>query len=135
MYRQGRGFTLIELMIVVAIIGIIAAIGYPSYQNSVRESRRTDAYAALTAIAAQQERYFSDNNTYVTDLTQLGYPAATATSPEAYYVVTATAGASGIGSSFSLSAVAQAKGNQTADTACTSLVYTSTGAKSPANCW
>ena len=133
MYRSNRGFTLLELMIVVVIIGIIAAVAYPNYQDYTRSARRTDGKAALTAIAAQQERYFSDNNTYATNLTALGYPAATATSPEGYYVVTATAGATGIASSFSLSAAAQ--GAQASDTDCTPMVLTSAGARSPASCW
>lgn len=59
------GFTLVELMIVVALIGILAAIVYPSYQNYVRETHRTNAQAALTEASAVIERYFSDNNTYV----------------------------------------------------------------------
>ncbi|MGC8121932.1 type IV pilin protein [Marinobacter sp. VGCF2001] len=62
---EQRGFTLIELMIVVAIVGILAAIAYPSYQSSVEKSRRSDAQAALTGFAMAMERYYTDNgNTY-----------------------------------------------------------------------
>ncbi len=56
------GFTLIELMIVVAIVGILAAIAYPSYQNSVQNSRRADAQSALTAFSNAMERYYTNNN-------------------------------------------------------------------------
>lgn len=56
------GFTLIELMIVVAIIGILAAIAYPSYQNSVQNSRRADAQSALTAFSNAMERHYTNNN-------------------------------------------------------------------------
>jgi type IV pilus assembly protein PilE len=63
--RQG-GFTLIELMITVAVIGILAAIAFPSYQDSVRKSRRTDGKNALTQAVANMERYYTENNTYAT---------------------------------------------------------------------
>lgn len=63
---QESGFTLIELMIVVVIIGILAAIAFPSYQDSVERSRRSDAQAALTAFSAAMERYYTDNgNSYL----------------------------------------------------------------------
>ena len=60
-----KGFTLIELMIAVAIIGILAGIAYPSYQESVRESRRADAKGALLGFANSMERYYTENNSYV----------------------------------------------------------------------
>ncbi|RKZ35398.1 MAG: general secretion pathway protein GspH [Gammaproteobacteria bacterium] len=58
------GFTLIELMIVVAIIGILAAIAVPAYQNYITESRRSVATADLSELGTRLERFFSDNNTY-----------------------------------------------------------------------
>ncbi|MBK1731990.1 hypothetical protein CKO41_09340 [Thiococcus pfennigii] len=59
-----RGFTLIELMITVAIVGILAAIAYPSYQEQIRKARRADAQAALLELAQFMERYYTMNNTY-----------------------------------------------------------------------
>lgn len=59
-----RGFTLVELMIVVAIVAILAAIGYPSYTSYVERARRADAQGALTECSARMERFFSDNNSY-----------------------------------------------------------------------
>ncbi len=62
--RAPPGFTLIELMIVVAIVGILAAIAYPSYTEYVRRAARADAQGALTGLAAVMEQWFSDHNTY-----------------------------------------------------------------------
>jgi type IV pilus assembly protein PilE len=64
MKNTQSGFTLIELMISVAIVGILAAIAYPSYQDKVIKSRRTDAQGALLGFANAMERYFTENNTY-----------------------------------------------------------------------
>ena len=61
---HNHGFTLIELMIVVAIVAILAAIAYPSYQEQVRKSRRADCAGALTGLASAMERYFTANSTY-----------------------------------------------------------------------
>ena len=62
--KTQKAFTLIELMVVVAIIGIMASIAYPNYQDSVRRSRRADAKGALLNFANAMERYFTENNTY-----------------------------------------------------------------------
>jgi type IV pilus assembly protein PilE len=60
-----RGFTLIELMVVVAIIAILASIALPSYQESVRKARRAEARAALMQLMQQEERYYSLHTTYI----------------------------------------------------------------------
>lgn len=70
--RLHSGFTLIEVMIVVAIIGILAAVAYPSYQESVRKSARADAQADLMELAQISERFFTTNNRY--DQTRAGAP-------------------------------------------------------------
>ena len=64
MKQTQSGFTLIELMVVVAIVGILAAIAVPSYQDSVRKSHRADAKAALMGLANAMERHFTETNTY-----------------------------------------------------------------------
>lgn len=63
--KRQQGVTLIEMMIAVAIIGILAAIAYPSYQEHVQRSRRAAAQGDLLEIAQRLERYFSANYTYV----------------------------------------------------------------------
>ena len=62
--QKQKGFTLIELMIVVAIIGILAAIGYPSYTESVAKSRRGNAQAEMLALSSALERYYTQENHY-----------------------------------------------------------------------
>ncbi len=62
--RHARGFTLIELMIVVVVIGVLVAIGLPSYQNSVTRSVRSDAQSALLGFSQAMERRFNENYSY-----------------------------------------------------------------------
>ena len=78
MKKQSRimGFTLIEVMIVVALIGILAAIAYPSYLDSVRKARRADAQQGLMEAAHKLENFYARNATYTVDLTQVGYTNA-----------------------------------------------------------
>lgn len=71
-----RGFTLIEVMIVVLILGMLAAIAYPNYSQYVVRANRSDGQDKLTEIMFEQERYQLRRRTYATDLTLLGYPVA-----------------------------------------------------------
>lgn len=73
-YQKMRGITLLELMIVVVIVGIMAAIAYPNYRDFAARAKRNEAKAILLEIAQNQERFYLQNSTYGT-LSQLGYVA------------------------------------------------------------
>ncbi len=72
---RGRGFTLIELMIAMLIVSILAALAIPSYNRSVRKSRRTEARSAVLDAAAREERFYATNNKYTQTAAELGYAA------------------------------------------------------------
>jgi type IV pilus assembly protein PilE len=76
MGKSIRGVTLIELLIVVVIVSILAAVAYPNYRAYVQKSKRNEAKAALLQIATNQERHYLNNNTYTLDMTELGFAAA-----------------------------------------------------------
>ncbi len=73
-----NGFSLIEMLVVIAIIGIIMGIALPSYNNSVKKNNRAVAKAELLDLANKQEQYYLDNKTYTTALSNLGYSATLA---------------------------------------------------------
>jgi type IV pilus assembly protein PilE len=80
-----RGFTLIELMIVVTVVGIIAAIAYPSYAEAVLKGRRAQARTAILELLQQQERYMTQNNSYVAFSTNAETGVATPSVPFKVY--------------------------------------------------
>jgi len=84
---NAKGFTLIELMIVVAIIGIITAIAYPSYTEQMEKGRRSDGQAFILGIQGAMERHVFDNNTYAESMSTLGYTVTDSNflSPEGHY--------------------------------------------------
>lgn len=131
--QRSAGFTLVEMLITVAIIGILAAIAYPSYQAYVQQSRRADVMANMAALAQTLERAYSTQGQYPSSLA--GANAAAATD---FYDVSVALTTSG-GRNIQYTMTATAKGVQTADTekgtACTPLTFNSLGEQTPAVCW
>lgn len=115
---SARGFTLVEMMVIVVIVAILAALAYPSYSAQVRKARRTDAMEALLYLQQLQERYRISHAEYGT-LVQVGYPGATGTdvlSEQGHYTLSVS-NTTAIG--YRLTATAT--GGQAADTECASL--------------
>jgi type IV pilus assembly protein PilE len=134
--KKTSGFTLIELMIVVAIIAILVAVALPSYRSYVIKAKRADATNMLTDIANQQIQYFMDNRAYGT-VAQLGLATTgcgtDAVSNEGYYCISiALTGTS----SYILSASPTSKGGQDQDTDCPAITYDSAETKGGGSqCW
>lgn len=123
---RNSGFTLSELMIVVAIIGILLTIGIPSYENYLDRARRSDAIGALQDIANRIERYNYANNSYTGATLTNVYNGDTET-PDGYYDLTLT-----IDSAVRYTVVAAPKGPQ-ADDRCGDFVLNSLGEKTIQN--
>lgn len=123
MAGRERGFTFIEIMIAVTIVGILAALALPSYGNYVREARRADGHLALLQEAQTMERCRSTSWSYA------GCSLTSATSPENYYTITVVSDAT----TYTLTATAA--GAQTNDSGCSPLTLNYLGARLPANCW
>ena len=118
--KKAYGFTLIELMIVVSIVAIFAAVALPSYRKMVLKGNRVDAKDALTALQFAQEKYRANNVSYTAMLADLGL---TSTTKQAFYTVTLASTNSGA----NYVAMATATGSQAADADCADFVVTDKG--------
>ncbi len=134
MRTHNRGITLIELVVVVAIVALLATIAVPSYRQFLLRSHRAEATVALLALAAAQEKFYLQNNTYTDELTDappdgLGLRAATENGFYTIEIDDADAD--------SFTATATAAGGQTDDTHCTEFSIDQTGAKTATSndCW
>ncbi|MBZ0332152.1 type IV pilin protein [Halomonas sp. ANAO-440] len=121
--RHTAGFTLIELMIAVAVIGILAAIAIPSYQGYVERSRLSDGQAGLMQAAGEMERCYTRNHEYQAGCLQ------TTNSPEGVYPTIGFDGAP------SAAYTLQATGGTRVPSGCSTLTLTSSGARGPEECW
>ena len=146
MKKINYGFTLVEVMVTVAILGVLAAIAIPNYQNTVRKSNRADAKTALNTLSNELARFYAVNRTYTTDMTNFSLPSATAASAlseNGNFRISIAAGADGIAKNYIISAT-QETSYQKKDTDCATFAMTSAGQKgsinkagtsSTATCW
>jgi len=146
MHRQ-QGVTLIELVVVMIIVGILAAVAIPSYRNYVIRSQRSDAKDALLALATQQEKHYLQCNTYATSIAAATDCAAgelqgAATSKNGWYQLATAAPNPTLG--FTVTATAIAGQNQAQDAECQTFAVTDRGvrtaddeggANNTAECW
>lgn len=148
--RTSRGFTLVELMIVVVVATILLSIAVPSYMAQIRQSRRTEAKQALLDMAGREERFFSTSGSaYTNAAANLGYAAFPVTVGTGYYTVAAPclgtcAPSTAIAPAYLLTATPVAGQSQVGDTQCASFMvdstgmqyaYTSGGALNTQYCW
>lgn len=127
---HNRGFTLIELMITVAIVAILASIAYPSYTRHVMKAHRGTGQSKLLEIMQAQERYFTIHSTYTTALkTDLGYEKDPVPSDGDWYTVAATPCSKTTPLSQCVLLTATPQNSQTSDTTCGNLTLSSRGEK------
>jgi type IV pilus assembly protein PilE len=118
--RRRAGFTIIELMIVVAVVAVLAAVAYPSFLDSVRKGRRADAVAALAQVQQAQERWRSNKNSYTTSLADLKVdlePGDKTTS--GYYTISINIEPANATTAYTATATAVSGKSQSYDTNCT----------------
>lgn len=130
--RMGSGFTLIELMITIAVIGILAAIAYPSYTDQMRKSRRAEAQAALMSIAALQQQFLLDTRAYAGNLASLNYTTPGSVASHYTVAVSPAPVPAPVVPTFTVTAVPT--GGQALDM-CATLSINANGAKTPVACW
>ena len=116
--------TLVELMIVLVVLSVLAALAWPTYQNAVQRSRRADGIAALTEILQAQERWRANNPSYKPSLTNPPLPGARAVSHDGHYDLTLD---NVTASTYTVIATVRSGSAQSADSQCQALLVTING--------
>ena len=129
MRQSQRGITLIELMVVIVIVGILAAIAYPSYRQQVMRSNRTEAKVALEQRALALEKCFTRYLSYESDECTASTAAADGETPDRNYSVALASDAE------SFTVTATAINGQAADQQCDEMTIDERGRRLPAECW
>ena len=128
--RSARGFSLIDVMITVAIVGVLATIALPSYQSSVRKSNRGAAQSYLGDIAQRQQQYLLDQRSYASTEAALGLTTPSSVAP--FYTIAIGISA---GPPPAFTASATPIGSQAGDLSGQPLTLSNTGAKGPSGAW
>jgi type IV pilus assembly protein PilE len=131
--KTQQGFTLIELMIVVVIVGILTVVAMPAYTNYVTKSRLTEAFTSLSSAASSAEQFWSNNRTYVNFGASTGFPANSTNF--AYTLTTSTATAFTITATGSNSVANFAFTIDQNGARTTTSVPSSKWGTAPASCW
>ena len=129
--KSSKGLTLIELMITVAIIGILSAVAVPAYKEYILHANRTDAHEALEAMAQAQERYSLANGSVYAAQAKIASVGGANTTKGYYTLKINSASVTG----FNITATAVTTGPQNNDTGCTALTITEALTKTPTACW
>jgi type IV pilus assembly protein PilE len=128
--KKIQGFTLIELMIVVVVIGILSTIALPAYQDYVRKSRRADVITKMLDTQLHEEKWRANNSKYAITATSVGSPSSS------YYTIAITTSAT---NNNAYTITATGVGDQARDkqynTSCTTLTINQSNTKTPADCW
>ena len=122
-----NGFTLIEMIVTLAIIALLIVVALPSYQHYALQTRRSDAYTALTLAAATQERTFAIHHQYSADINQL----SSSKSSNGFYDIDVELLTEG----YLLTATATPDGPQAKDLNCLTITLDFLGVQSPQDCW
>jgi type IV pilus assembly protein PilE len=127
--------TLIELLVVIGIVGILGSIAYPAFIEQAAKGRRAQARTLIYDVLQHEERFYTENNTYTSNLTALGYPAVLQTDQNTHSIALAVGPSGDIATSVQITATAVVP-----DAHCATLSLTSTHAQTatgtlPATCW